>query len=104
MITQQVPGYPPKPIEDHHIKQQMEKPYVGKHMGQDRPWMFGIPKEVIRQEEVVRHFPEQPMLRLEAWTHEENQLKERYGQKQCHIDNDQPGDCIAGLELVSYVV
>ena len=66
VITQQVPGYPPKPIEDHHIKQQMEKPYVGKHMGQDRPWMFGIPKEVIRQEEVVRHFPEQPMLRLEA--------------------------------------
>ncbi len=73
----------------------MEKPYMSKHMGQDRPRMPGIPQEVIRQEEVVRHFPEQPMLRFEACTQQQDQLKQRYSQKQSHIDNDQAGDRIA---------
>lgn len=44
------------------------------------------------------------MLRVESGSQGEDQLHQHQGQKNSHIDNDQPGNRITGLKLIPDVI
>lgn len=75
-----------------------------KHMRDQRPWMGDTPNQIIRQVQVLHDMAEDPGLRIKAGSQRDRQLHQHHGYKYRHIDNDQSGDRIAGLELVLNIV